>query len=119
VTAAGLFELCGPQVSGVAPPAADLSVRVVLPGPHLLALQWLGGQRPTVTVDGDAELAADVAWLGDNLRWDVAQDLARIVGAGPAQLLSSLATRLAAGLRDLALRASGGWGGGTPPAASR
>ena len=119
VTAAGLFEACGPVAAGEAQTPADLSVRIELPAPHRLAAQWLEGRRPAVVVEGDAQLAADVAWLGDNLRWDVAQDLSRIVGAGPAHQIVRAAQSLATGLRDLARRSSGAWGGGSPHQASK
>jgi ubiquinone biosynthesis protein UbiJ len=119
VTAAGLFESCGPVAAGEAQDPADLSVRIELPAPHRLAAQWLEGRRPAVAVEGDAQLAADVAWLGDNLRWDVAQDLSRIVGAGPAHQIVRAAQSFAAALRDLARRSSGAWGGGSPPQASK
>ena len=69
----------------------------------------------------DAGFATDVNWLFDNLRWDVQDDLARIVGAGPAREITRLGRAIAAALREsvralggLAARARGE-GGGPPP----
>ena len=56
------------------------------------ALLWAvaAGQTPAVQVEGDARLAGDVNWLLENLRWDVAADLDRLFGPGPAQALHAL-----------------------------
>jgi ubiquinone biosynthesis protein UbiJ len=59
----------------------------------------LAGQRPAVDVSGDAALAADVAWLVDNLRWDLHDDLARVVGDAPAAALVQFASAASTGLR--------------------
>lgn len=121
ITRAGLFERpeaeAGPEGSPAAPastpepaPAPDLRLRVELPAPHRLAALWLSGQRPAVSVEGNALLAADLAWLGENLRWDLGADLARIVGAGPAHELMRLAGALGDALRRMlgALRPAAG-----------
>ena len=73
VTPAGLLE----PVSG--PSVACLTVR---PGRPLrdVALSLINGERTPWIVDGDAAMAADVDWLVRNLRWDVRDDLARLVG---------------------------------------
>ena len=120
VTAAGLFESCEPAAAGEVPrPLRTCPCESNCRHRTVLAAQWLEGRRPAVVVEGDAQLAADVAWLGDNLRWDVAQDLSRIVGAGPAHQIVRAAQSFAAALRDLARRSSGAWGGGSPPQASK
>lgn len=36
--------------------------------------------KPAVSIEGDVQLAAEVAWLVDNLRWDVEEDLSRLIG---------------------------------------
>jgi ubiquinone biosynthesis protein UbiJ len=33
------------------------------------------------------QLAAEINWLADNVRWDVEEDLARIMGDAPAHML--------------------------------
>lgn len=81
VTPAGLLEWCGLE----APEGADLSVRLDATNPAALAMAALAGQPPAVQVEGDAQFAADVSWLASNLRWDVADDLERLVGPALAQ----------------------------------
>jgi ubiquinone biosynthesis protein UbiJ len=93
VTPAGLFEL-----DETAPDAADLRVTIDLPPPHRLLAQWFAGERPPVAVDGDAQFAADVAWLGENLHWDIEHDLAGVIGDAPAHELLRFGRSLREGL---------------------
>ena len=61
-------------------------------------LRWgLAGMagRPPMDIRGDAAFAAEVAWLAENLRWDIEDDLARVIGDGPARLLGRLGGGLA------------------------
>jgi len=104
ITPAALLEWCGAE----APVDADLRVEVDASNPALAFVQALGGKRPRIEVAGDAAFAADVNWLFDNLRWDVQDDLSRIVGAAPAHELARLAKALAAGMRAAA-GTLGGW----------
>ncbi len=99
VTAAGLFELVEAH-----PDAPDLRLRIALAAPHRQALQWLAGAPPEVAVEGDAQFAADLAWLGQNLRWDVAHDLERLLGPAPAQAIARLGEALRALLPTAAAR---------------
>lgn len=96
ITPAALVEWCGVQP----PQSVDLQIRMDASSPAMAVLQVLSGGRPRVDVTGDAAFATDVNWLFDNLRWDVEDDLAKIVGAAPAHEMARLARRLAAGLRD-------------------
>jgi ubiquinone biosynthesis protein UbiJ len=96
ITPAGLLEW-EPAEALTAP--ADLQVRVRLDNPLAVGLAALKGQWPAMQVEGDAALAADVNWLAQNLRWDVADDLHRLFGPGPAQFLSSGARQMAAALQ--------------------
>ena len=96
VTPAGLVEWCGPD----APPDADLRVRIDASNPALAMAQALSGERPKVDVAGDAAFAADMSWLFDNLRWDVQDDLARLVGQAPAREMARVAGGIAAGMRE-------------------
>lgn len=86
VTPAGLLEWCGAE-----PPAdPQMKIDVDASNPAWMALMTLAGQRPPITITGDAALASDVNWLFDNLRWDVADDLEQLVGPAAAQLLVKL-----------------------------
>ncbi len=100
VTPAGLLEWCGARP----PERVDLHVRVDVSNPAGMLGRLLAGERPQVDVQGDAGLAADLNWLIDNLRWDVEDDLARLVGAAPAHQIASLSRAFAAGLRSLLQR---------------
>ncbi len=102
VTPAGLLEWCGADAGpDVAP---DLLVTVDASNPALAMLQGLTGQRPRIDVAGDATFAADVNWLFENLRWDVQDDLARIVGDVPARELARFGGFVAVALREVAQR---------------
>ena len=110
ITPAGLLEWNGDAV----PPTVDLLVNVDASNPALAVARGLSGERPSVEISGDAALATDVSWLMDNLRWDVQDDLARVIGDAPAHELSRIGQRVAAGLREavaalagLASRAAG------------
>jgi ubiquinone biosynthesis protein UbiJ len=52
-----------------------------------------------VQIEGDVQLAAELAWLSDNLRWDFEEDLARLLGDIPAHALADAGRKLVAALR--------------------
>ena len=114
VTPAGLLEWCGAEPPG----APELRINLDASNPARLAAQWLAGERPAIGIEGDSAFAADVSWLIENLRWDIEDDLAGIVGPGPAHQLARAGTLVARGftsavrvLQGLAVRG----GGGGPP----
>ncbi len=45
------------------------------------------------------QLAGDIQWLVDHVRWDVEEDLARVIGDAPAHAVASVASRAAEALR--------------------
>ena len=103
VSAAGLLE----WTSGDSTESPDLRVGIDASNPALAAVQALTGERPRVEVSGDAAFAADLNWLFDNLRWDVQDDLASIVGPVPAREITRIGGGIATGLRE-AVRVLGG-----------
>jgi ubiquinone biosynthesis protein UbiJ len=105
VTPAGMLEWCGLEGPGV----ADLSVQLDASNPALLVARTLAGQAPAVQIDGDAQLAGDVNWLLQNLRWDVAADLEKLFGPVAAEQLHRIGSTLASGLRT-ALKAAASLG---------
>ena len=106
ITPAGLFEWSGAApIEGLAEP--DLRVAIDASNPALAAVQAFAGTRPKVDIAGDAALATDLNWLFDNLRWDVQDDLARLVGDAPAREIGRVAGGIAAGLRGAVRAASG------------
>lgn len=101
VTPAGLLEWCGAE-SETAP---DLRLRLPDADPARLALQALSGRPPEVQVEGDARFAADASWLVENLRWDIADDVERLLGPAAAQALVPVLTAARAGLARAAAAA--------------
>lgn len=95
ITPAGLLDWCGP--AGV--DAADLAVRLDAGNPAAVVARALAGEPPEVQIEGSAQLAGDVNWLLQNLRWDVAADLERLFGPQIAQPLHQMGRMLASGLR--------------------
>ncbi|MBX3627694.1 MAG: hypothetical protein KF892_21975 [Rhizobacter sp.] len=109
ITPAGLFEWCGEQV----PAQPDLRISIDASNPLKLASLWLTGERPQVVIEGDSALASDVNWLIDNLRWDIEDDVARVIGQAPAHELSRAASAISAGFRE-AVRVLQGFVSRTP-----
>jgi ubiquinone biosynthesis protein UbiJ len=115
ITAAGLLEWAEAEAEAEAETpaqaAADLTVSVDASNPALLAWQGMaslwGQPKPAIEVAGDAALAAEVNWLAENLRWDVADDLQRILGPGPALAFSQWAKGAAQAIRGLAQQWAG------------
>jgi ubiquinone biosynthesis protein UbiJ len=84
---------------------ADLTLSVAMEAPWVVAQSVLEGKAPPVKIEGDVQLAAELGWLADNLRWDVEEDLSRIMGDVPAHAICGAGQRLLAALRDFVARA--------------
>jgi ubiquinone biosynthesis protein UbiJ len=93
-TPAGLLEIEG----GTLQP--DLLLTVIEESPFVLAQTALQGDKPAVRVEGDVQLAAEVNWLVDHLRWDVEEDLSRLIGDAPAHALGRAARGAAQALQQ-------------------
>jgi len=100
ITPAALLEWCP---DGLAT-EANLRITLDTSNPARVFLQSLAGQRPSVNVSGDAALAADISWLAENLRWDIEDDIAGIVGPIAAHELARFARAAIAAVRDLISR---------------
>jgi ubiquinone biosynthesis protein UbiJ len=112
-TPAGLLDLA-PE--GAVP---ELTLEVTDTSPLDLARVTLRGDKPAVRIVGDVQLAAEVNWLVDHVRWDVEDDLARLIGDVPAHTLANGARRVASALRQFAagnLGKAGGTGSGSASA---
>lgn len=81
---------------------ADLRVAIDAANPALAFARFVVGERPDVRVEGDAAFAADVDWLIENLRWEVEDDLARLVGDAPAREIGRFGKAVAKAIRDAA-----------------
>lgn len=81
MTPAGLLDLAD---SSAAP---DLTLLVTDSSPLTIVQSVLQGGKPNVRIEGDVQLAAEVNWLTDHVRWDVEEDLSRVIGDAPAHAL--------------------------------
>jgi ubiquinone biosynthesis accessory factor UbiJ len=104
VTPAGLFENDPILPVDAAGSPDSLCVEVDLPAPLDLPRSLIDGRRPATRVEGDTQLATDLAWLAENLRWDAEDDLSRVIGDLPARTLVMAGRAVQAGLRGLAGR---------------
>ena len=92
-TPAGLLDLAGPAG------APDLVLTVTEDSPWALGQAALRGAKPPVRIEGDVQFAAEVNWLVDHVRWDLEEDLARVIGDAPAHTLGQAARSMAEALR--------------------
>ena len=94
ITPAGLLNLAA---EGATP---DLQLEVTETSPLALAQVALRGDKPAIRIEGDVQLAAEINWLVDNVRWDLEEDLSRVVGDAPAHTISEVARKAAQALRQ-------------------
>lgn len=90
ISPAGLF-MTAPAQSGQEP---DLRIDMRDALVSQLATAVMQGQQPEFDIHGDVMLAAEFGWLKEYVRWDIEDDLARILGDAPAVWLTSAAAQL-------------------------
>ncbi len=95
-TPAGLVECVSNDSNSK---AADLVLRLTEPSPLALAQTVLQGDKPAIHIEGDVQLAAEVNWLFDHVRWDPEEDVARLIGDAPAHSMVKAVKRAADALR--------------------
>jgi ubiquinone biosynthesis protein UbiJ len=78
----------------------DLLLSVATASPLVIMQSVLAGKPPPVKIDGDVQLAAELGWLAENLRWDAEEDLSRLIGDAPAHALADVAGRFLTGLKQ-------------------
>ncbi|CAN7604295.1 hypothetical protein LJR084_004618 [Variovorax sp. LjRoot84] len=93
-TPAGLLDLAPEDA------LSELTLAVTEESPFGLARAAFRGDKPPVRIEGDVQLAAEVNWLVDHVRWDVEDDLARVIGDVPAHTIATGAGRVVAALRQ-------------------
>jgi ubiquinone biosynthesis accessory factor UbiJ len=93
-TPAGLLDIALPESK------PDLTLVVTEASPLALAQAVLRGDKPTVRIEGDVQLAAEVNWLVDHVRWDLEEDVSRVLGDTPAYALGQVARAIAGALRQ-------------------
>ena len=79
-TPAGLLERVSDQ-------KFDLKLTLTDNSPLSMASAILKGEKPGVHIEGDVQLAAEDNWLIDHVRWDVEEDLSKLVGDVAANTL--------------------------------
>ena len=77
----------------------DLRLSVTEESPVSMASALARGDKPKVRIEGDVQLAAEVNWLIDHVRWDAEEDLARLIGDAPAHTLVQAARKAMEALR--------------------
>lgn len=100
VTPAGLLERSALD-------RVDLSLSVLEPSPLALAAMALRGEKPRLRIEGDVQLAAEVNWLIDHVRWDLEEDLSRLIGDAPAHALGRAVQQAVLALRSWVGRRAG------------
>jgi ubiquinone biosynthesis protein UbiJ len=79
---------------------ADLLLSVTEESPFALVQSVLRGDKPAVRIEGDVQLAAEVNWLVDHVRWDLEEDLSRVLGDAPAYALGQAVRGMTQTLRQ-------------------
>ncbi len=85
----------------------DLRLTVTEESPIAIASALARGDKPKVRIEGDVQLAAEINWLIDHVRWDAEEDLARLLGDAPAHTLAQAARQAMAALRSFVAQRPG------------
>ncbi len=85
----------------------DLRLTVTEESPVSLASALAKGDKPKVRIEGDMQLAAEINWLIDHVRWDAEEDLARLVGDAMAHTLAQAARKAMEALRGFVAKRPG------------
>jgi ubiquinone biosynthesis protein UbiJ len=107
-TPAGLLDLA----PGATQP--DLTLTLTEESPWQLAQAALRGDNPPVRIEGDRDFATEINWLVEHVRWDLEEDLSRLVGDAPAHAMGAAAREMVQALRQF-VRPSPGSGQAPAP----
>ena len=97
-TPAGLLDLAGASA------VPDLTLTLTEESPWQLAQAAARGDKPPVSIAGDVQFAAEINWLVDHVRWDLEEDLSRLIGDAPAHAVGQGLGRMAQALRKFAAK---------------
>jgi ubiquinone biosynthesis accessory factor UbiJ len=97
---------------------ADLTLTVTDSNPLSLLQTTLRGEKPAIQIQGDVQLAAEVNWLVDHVRWDAEEDLSRIIGDAPAHSAMQALRQAGEMLKKFAPTPAAATTSTTPPAAA-
>ena len=98
VTPAGLLDLAPSKVP------VDLTLTLSESSPWSLAQGLFKGEKPAVRIEGDVQLAAEVNWLADHVRWDIEEDISRIVGDAPAHMMVQTCRNMLSALKTFVMQ---------------
>ncbi|MEY4882470.1 MAG: hypothetical protein RIS34_324 [Pseudomonadota bacterium] len=93
VTPAGLLDLAEPDA------LPELTLAMTEDSGVAVLQAALRGDKPAVRIEGDIQLAAEVNWLVEHVRWDIEEDLSKIMGDAPAHAVGQAFRRAAQALR--------------------
>ena len=82
----------------------DLKLTLTDNSPLDMATALIKGQKPGVHIEGDVQLAAEVNWLIDHVRWDIEEDLSRVFGDAAAHQIALVGQRAISALREFAAK---------------
>ena len=99
-TPAGLLERVSDQ-------KFDLKLTLTDNSPFSMASAVLKGEKPGVHIEGDVQLAAEVNWLIDHVRWDFEEDLSKLMGDAGANTLVSVGRQIWHALQKFVGRSAG------------
>ena len=71
-----------------------------------MATAVLKGEKPGVHIEGDVQLAAEVNWLIDHVRWDVTEDLSYWLGDAAAHTLVGMGKQAVQAIQQFARKAA-------------
>ena len=94
ITPAGLLERATGQQ------ASDLRMQISENSPVNLVQGLVKGDKPAMRIEGDVMLASEINWLVDHVRWDVEEDLSRLVGDAAAHHVVGVAKRVVQALSE-------------------
>ena len=100
-TPAGLLER-------VSQPKFDLKLSLTDASPLTMATAVLKGEKPGVHIEGDVQLAAEVNWLIDHVRWDFEEDLSQLLGDAAANTLVSMGRQAVQAMQQFIRKAAPG-----------
>ncbi|BDT73217.1 ubiquinone biosynthesis accessory factor UbiJ [Comamonadaceae bacterium OS-4] len=108
-TAAGLLDLADAEAT------PDLSLTITEDSPFAIAQAVMQGAKPSVRIEGDVQLAAEVNWLADHVRWDVEEDLSKITGDAPAHMFMQTCRTAGQALQQFVAKRAPAGSTGTAP----
>ena len=101
ITPAGLLDKANPSAR------PDLLLVVAVESPFALLQSVVAGKTPPVKIEGDVQLAAEIGWLAENIKWDFEEDMSRVVGDIPAHAMADAAKRLGQAVKAFLASAPG------------